>query len=132
MKMVLIFLTLVITFSCQTSQKSPVVNEWKAPASSNSVINPLKGNLIATEEGKKTFIKLCVVCHGEKGTGDGPAGLGLTPKPGNFTLGKTQKQTDGALYWKLSEGRAPMASYKADLTETQRWQLVNYLRTFKK
>lgn len=132
MKMVLIFLTLVIVFSCQTSQKSPTVSEWIAPESSNNNINPLKENTNATEEGKKTFTKYCVVCHGEKGVGDGPAGLGLTPKPGNFTLGKTQQQTDGALYWKMSEGRAPMASYKADLTETQRWQLVNYVRTFKK
>ncbi len=132
MKMIGILVTLSVIIGCQSSQKSPIVIEWKAPESSNSVINPLKDNAAATEEGKKIFTKYCVVCHGDKGKGDGPAGMGLIPKPGNFTVDKTQKQTDGALYWKMSEGRAPMASYKADLTATQRWQLVNYLRTFKK
>lgn len=125
-----ILITAVI-FSCAFTilQNNP---EWKAPESANIVSNPLKGNALATTEGKKTFQKLCVVCHGEQGKGDGIGGVALPRKPGNFTLAKTQSQTDGALFWKLSEGRAPMASYKGALTVTQRWQLVNYLRTFKK
>ena len=52
----------------------------------------------------------------------------LKPRPGNFTKDAVQLQTDGAIYWKMTEGRAPMASYKTALTEQQRWQLVNYIR----
>ena len=132
MKTVLLVTAIITTFGFSISQNSSPGTEWIAPAGANTGINPLKGNAEATAEGKKTFTLMCVVCHGDKGKGDGIGGLSLVPRPGNFTLEKTQSQTDGALFWKMSEGRAPMASYKAILTPTQRWQLVNYLRTFKK
>jgi mono/diheme cytochrome c family protein len=105
---------------------------WVAPSVVDTLVNPLKGNETATAEGKKTYTAMCVMCHGEKGKGDGVAGLALTPRPANYTLPKVQAESDGSLFWKMTTGRAPMASYKALLTETQRWQLVNYLRTFKK
>ena len=129
MKVVLLFAALLTTFGFSVTQN---VKEWIAPEVANGNINPLKGNASATEEGKKLFAKICSICHGEKGRGDGIGGMALTPKPGNFTLEKTQRQSDGALFWKMSEGRLPMASYKSQLTPTQRWQLVNYIRTFKK
>lgn len=132
MKTVLMIAAIIITFGFSISQNSSTVTEWIAPEGVNSGINPLKGNAAATEEGKKLFMQACAVCHGDKGKGDGIGGMSLIPKPGNFTLEKTQGQSDGALFWKMSEGRAPMASYKAILTSTQRWQLVNYLRTLKK
>jgi mono/diheme cytochrome c family protein len=39
-----------------------------------------------------------------------------------------KKQTDGALYWKISNGRGNMPPYKEALSDEQRWQLVVYLR----
>lgn len=105
---------------------------WKAPASAKNITNPLKSNSEATAEGKKLYENMCVVCHGNKGKGDGIAGMTLKPRPANLTQALVQDQTDGEIYWKVTEGRAPMASYKELLTEQQRWQLVNYIRTFKK
>ncbi len=110
----------------------PTDKEWIAPAIAKDNVNPLKGNAGATQDGKKLFLQICAVCHGEKGKGDGIGGAALNPKPRNFTQEKTQNQTDGELFWKLSEGRSPMASYKAILTTNQRWQLVNFIRTLKK
>ena len=40
-----------------------------------------------------------------------------------------KKQSDGALFWKLTEGKAPMPAYDKTLSETDRWQVINYLRT---
>ena len=105
---------------------------WVAPKTADAIKNPLKGNASSVEEGKKLFAQMCAICHGAKGKGDGMAGAALNPKPTNFTSEKVQAQTDGAIYWKMTEGRAPMASYKASLKDNQRWQLVNYIRTFKK
>lgn len=106
--------------------------EWKAPASADKITNPLKGNATATQEGKKVYKQMCAICHGNSGKGDGMAGMSLNPRPANFTADKFQAQTDGAIYWKLTEGRPPMAGYKTILKENQRWQLVNYLRSLKK
>ncbi len=108
------------------------IEPWKAPASAKTIKNPLKGNVQATKEGKKLYDSMCAVCHGNKGRGDGVAGMALNPRPANFTKSVVQDQTDGEIYWKITNGRLPMAAYKDILTEEQRWQLVNYLRTFKK
>lgn len=107
-------------------------DEWKAPESADKIVNPVKGDASATASGKRTYRMLCVICHGAKGKGDGMGGAGLTPKPTDFTDSDVQAQTDGALYWKLTEGRSPMASYKTALPEKKRWELINYIRTLKK
>jgi len=107
-------------------------DEWVAPKSADNVINPIEGKADGTKAGKKLYGVYCTICHGTKGKGDGLAGTSFNPRPANFTKDKFQNQTDGAIQWKLTEGRSPMAPYKASLTEKQRWQLVNYLRTFKK
>lgn len=104
------------------------IGDWKAPPDADKVSNPLKGNTAATALGKKLYTQLCVVCHGDKGKGDGIAGISLNPRPANHSSQKVQSQTDGAIFWKITTGRPPMASYTKTLTETQRWQLVNYIR----
>ncbi len=131
MKTVLLMMALMASVSWSSINKKDN-NPWLAPPEADKLVNPLKGNPAATAEGKRTFNAMCAMCHGETGKGDGMAGLNLRPRPANYTLEKTQKQSDGVLFWKMTEGRPPMASYKTLLTGTQRWQLVNYLRTFKK
>jgi len=42
------------------------------------------------------------------------------------------EETDGSLFWKLSEGRPPMPSWKDDLTKMEHWQLVDHVRTLVK
>lgn len=107
-------------------------SSWTAPKSANSLKNPLKADKTATDSGKSLYKLYCAICHGDKGKGDGMAGMSLKPRPANFTKEAFFKQSDGAIYWKLTEGKAPMASYKTVLTEEQRWQLVNYITTLKK
>ena len=85
--------------------------KWTAPASANSYQNPYQGNANATAEGKNLYNQLCAICHGNKGKGDGLAGMTLKPRPANFTNKPVQAQTDGAIYWKITEGNLPMASY---------------------
>lgn len=106
--------------------------EWKAPKEADALKNPYKGNNEAIKGGKKIYATMCVICHGEKGKGDGAAGAALDPKPTNLTTEAFHAQSDGAIFWKITEGRAPMASYEATLSEEKRWQLVSYLRTLKK
>ncbi len=105
--------------------------EWLAPESAKVVVNPYSENQIATQKGTQLFSKLCWTCHGKNGQGDGPAGKNLKPKPKNFSLESVQSQTDGELFWKLSNGKGMMIPYKHSLSEDQRWQLINFIRTLK-
>ena len=104
---------------------------WVAPVEAAVAENPYKGNVIAAQKGGGTFQKLCWTCHGKNGDGNGPAGANLNPKPKNFTLSAVQEQSDGALFWKITTGKGVMVPYGHALSEEQRWQLVNYIRTFK-
>jgi mono/diheme cytochrome c family protein len=101
---------------------------WRAPANADKAVNPLQNDPSSINEGKKIYEAMCVICHGDKGKGNGAAGVSLAPKPANFLSITVRHESDGAVFWKLSEGNPPMASYKGLLTETQRWQLVNYIR----
>ena len=103
-------------------------SQWVAPAWADTLLNPVKNNPGASEAGKKIFNQLCAICHGSSGKGDGVAGMALNPRPANLISKAVQKQSDGALYWKITTGRPPMASYRESLTEEQRWQVVNYIR----
>lgn len=105
---------------------------WNAPESASKKVNPVESNEKTIKLGQKVYKKMCWTCHGMEGLGDGPAATSLTPAPANFSTGDFQKQTDGAIYWKLSTGRGTMAGYESSLTDDQRWAIVNYLRTLKK
>jgi mono/diheme cytochrome c family protein len=107
-------------------------SNWVAPPSANNLTNPLKINSETVEAGKNIYNTYCFVCHGAKGKGDGVAAAGLKVRPADHTSAKVQSQTDGAIFWKMSEGRSPMPAYKSVLTETQRWQVVEYIRTLGK
>jgi len=106
--------------------------KWTAPASADKIVNPLKNDANAATSGKRIYKMLCVVCHGAKGKGDGVGGAGLTPKPTDLTGEAVQSQSDGAIFWKIEEGRSPMASYKTAIPENKRWEIINYIRTLKK
>jgi len=105
---------------------------WTAPTSANDLKNPMKGDAGAIAAGKKIYDNACAICHGAKGKGDGVAAAGLNKSPADHTSDKVQSQTDGAIFWKLTEGNNPMPAYKGIYSEAQRWQLVNYIRTLAK
>lgn len=104
---------------------------WKAPASADAKKNPLTSDAATIAAGKALYVTQCQSCHGKKGKGDGPSAAPLGVAAGNFTTAATQGQSDGALQWKITEGRKPMPSFKKKLNETQVWQTVVYMRTLK-
>jgi mono/diheme cytochrome c family protein len=123
---------LVIVFGLSIGSASSLLTAqdgtWVAPASADQINNPFAGNTDAIKAGKKLYNQNCSICHGAKGRGDGMAGMALKPRPADFTKDIVKNQTDGAIFWKITEGKAPMAAYKTTFSEEQRWQLVNYLR----
>jgi mono/diheme cytochrome c family protein len=59
------------------------------------------------------------------------ASAALQPKPLDWSSPAVQRDTDGELFWKITNGRGAMPAWK-QLPETERWQIVNYIRTLKK
>jgi mono/diheme cytochrome c family protein len=78
-------------------------------------------------------VEKCTICHGLKGDGRGEMGTTLDPHPSDFTDRHMMKEmTDGEIFWKITTGKGPMPSYQKELTENERWDLVNYIRSFAK
>ncbi len=127
----LIFIAVLAQFSTTivSAQKKPA---WVTPKDANLVKNPLAGDKSTLAEGKTLYVSNCSPCHGLKGKGDGAAAASLNPKPADHTSSKVQDETDGSLFWKISEGHNPMPTYKTTLSDKQRWELVNYIRTLSK
>ena len=121
-------LATALVFGAAVAQDKPG-EEWIAPARAAKKKNPVEASEASLAKGKTVWVKECASCHGDKGKGDGPAVKDLEKKPEDLTLPKTLNQTDGALFWKLTEGRKPMASYEKTLSEEDRWHVINYMRT---
>ncbi|MBI3874612.1 MAG: c-type cytochrome [Verrucomicrobia bacterium] len=102
---------------------------WLAPARAAAKQNPITSNQGTLAQGRQLFELGCLPCHGPSGRGDGPAAPSLERKPGDLSAAKMWEQTDGALFWKISEGRTPMPTFQETFSEEQRWLIVNYIRT---
>lgn len=99
---------------------------WKAPAEANAVQNPVTG----VGEARNVIDANCTSCHGDGGKGDGPAAPALPTKPADWTSARVQRQSDGEIFWKITNGRSIMPAWK-HLPEQTRWEIVNYIRTLK-
>ena len=102
---------------------------WRAPKSDRELRNPVAVSPEGMSTAAKFYKQNCVACHGKSGDSNGPAAGSLSQKPANLTDEKLMRRvTDGELFWKINTGRAPMPSWGGRLSETECWQLVNYLR----
>jgi mono/diheme cytochrome c family protein len=106
---------------------------WPVPEKDKNMKNPVAGNAAALAEGKSLYVTHCKSCHGTKGLGDGTKAATLKTDAGDFSKADFQSQTDGALFYKTSEGRDDMPGFKKKIPDAEeRWSIISYLRTFKK
>lgn len=118
----------IFTVGRIAAQEQAAPPPWVAPEDAKKVKNPIPATQENLAAGEQLFSDNCVLCHGEKGVGDGPGAKTIKVKPANFTDPKIQAETDGSLFWKMSNGRGPMPAWKDVLTDEERWKLVNYIR----
>ena len=106
--------------------------KWLSPAPSAAKKNPIAPAQDSIAAGQKIYSKTCMMCHGKSGDADGPAVIELNIHPAKLSDPQLKTESDGALFWKISTGKKPMPAYGKRLSETDRWHLVNYIRTLPK
>ena len=80
--------------------------------------------------GAPLYAQHCSVCHGETGTGDGPAGVGMAPPPANLRdAERLDRLSLYAIYNTLGLGveGTDMPSFADQLDDRQRWDLATYI-----
>jgi mono/diheme cytochrome c family protein len=104
---------------------------WVVPANFKSMANPVAKGDASNKAGKTIYDKNCASCHGKAGLGDGVKARALKTFPGDFSKPEFQGQTDGDHFYKTKIGRGEMPKYEGKLSDTDIWNVVNYMRTFK-
>lgn len=109
------------------------MGRWNPPERANQLKNPLASTAETVAAGAQTYKDHCVTCHGVKGDGQGERAEKLNVAPADLRNAEAiGKESDGMVFWKISEGHRPMPAYKSKLSETERWELVDYVRTLGK
>jgi mono/diheme cytochrome c family protein len=128
MKLLFVSLALLAMSAAIIAQPKP----WVVPANFKSMANPVAKSAASNTAGKTLYDKNCASCHGKVGLGDGVKARALQTFPGDFSKAEFQGQTDGDLHYKTKTGRGEMPKYEGKLTDDDIWNVVNYMRTFKK
>ena len=144
MRSKILMLALVLVTGCLWAQEKkesappaePAATEPAAPhpatitTEEKALKNPVKFTEVSVERGKKMYVTQCALCHGDKGDGKGELGADMKLTIPDFTKPESLKdRTDGELFAIIGAGKDPMPAQGSRLTETHRWNLVNYVRS---
>lgn len=135
MKSKLLIATSVLTVSMASFAFTLVqqTKPWPVPDKNAKTANPVKSDKESLAAGKSLWNLHCASCHGKTGLGDGSKAAQLKTQPQDMTKASLQAQSDGSLYYKISEGRDDMPSFKKKIPDSEDiWNLVNFIRTLKK
>jgi mono/diheme cytochrome c family protein len=101
-----------------------------ARARARKLQNPVPATPEAIAAARLIYENRCANCHGTSGDGKGPKAEELSVAPADFRNAHAMAAfTDGELYWQITKGARPMPSFES-LSEQERWELVDYIRTF--
>ncbi len=94
----------------------------------------------ALARGRDLYRAACATCHGARGDGNGPSAYALDPRPRDFTRGvfKWRSTSSGSLpldedlFHSISTGSrgTTMWGFGNLLSERERWELVEYVKSF--
>ncbi|HXS00337.1 MAG TPA: cytochrome c [Pyrinomonadaceae bacterium] len=114
-------------------------NTWELPEDADKTKNPTSATAESIERGKALYLDKdkgnCVFCHGETGAGNEANMARLRRKPADLTnKERMTSMTDGEVFWKITKGiRGIMPAGEKKMAEaTERWDVVNYVRTLAK
>jgi len=123
----------VLTLACSggSVHADSMTGKWLSPPSAAKT-NPIPPTQESIAAGQKIYTKTCALCHGKSGDADGPAVIELNIHPAKLSDPQLAMESDGALFWKITTGKKPMPAFGKRFSETDRWHLVNYIRTLPK
>lgn len=124
LRLFLRLLSALLLISCFAIAESESGWEKKVPDSDRTRSNPVANDAAAVIDGGKLYAAKCAKCHG-----DHAEGKGHHP---SLRTEKVQNATPGELEWLIDHGNRwhGMPGF-GSLPETQRWQLVSYVKSLR-
>jgi mono/diheme cytochrome c family protein len=95
-----------------------------------NITNPIAADAASHGRGEKLYVQYCSKCHGMTGNGAGPSAHGFSTNPRQlWTWHNADASADPYLYWFITNGRTDMPPWGVILSDNERWDLVNYIKT---
>lgn len=117
----------LIPFQIEKDKEGDTANYF----ASRAVANPLPAlDAPQLKEAERLYLVNCGICHGTKLDGNGPLyndGNGpFAAAPKNLV---TLNMPDGQMFYSITYGKGQMGSYASQLSTTQRWEIIHYIRS---
>jgi mono/diheme cytochrome c family protein len=102
---------------------------------SKQILNPITHlDSVELKEAERLYLINCGICHGAKLDGNGPLykdGNGpFAAKPATLKGDpKYEAMPDGQMFYSVTYGKNLMGSYASQLTRTQRWMIIAYIKS---
>ena len=119
-----IWLSIIIAALLQ----SPAAPKKGGNPEAAKVKNPVAASPESASAGKRVYTRMCSRCHGAEGKGDGTAAT--APVPDLTDAQWDYGSSDGEIFSVIHDGvSADMDGYAARLSDTDIWNVVNYVRS---
>lgn len=117
-----LFLLLILLVSLRISAQ-----EWMVPEEYKANLSPFAFSDSTRKAGSELYNINCKSCHGDPGKNNV---IILVPPPPDPASASMQSNTDGALQFKIVQGRAPMPSFRNILSSADIWRVISFIRSF--
>jgi len=113
-------------------------NTWELPTDADKTKNPIATSEESVAKGKELYMAKakgnCAFCHGETGAGNTENLPKLRRKPADLSnKERLMAMSDGEIFWKITKGiNGIMPAGEKRMTEEERWNVVNFVRTLGK
>lgn len=93
---------------------------------------PGSGDARALARGEHVFKTFCTPCHGADAAGMGSVTQRGVPPPPSLLAPHAVAMKDGQMFHVLTYGQNNMASYAGQVTRSDRWQVITYIRSLQR
>jgi mono/diheme cytochrome c family protein len=112
--------------------QSPAAPKKGGNPEAAKIKNPVQASPESIAAGKRSYARLCIKCHGPEGAGDGTGATGPVAPPDMTDDTWDYGGSDGEIFTVIHDGipnSADMDGYSARMSDTDIWNVVNYVRT---
>lgn len=96
-----------------------------------ALTNPLPRTADVLGRGERVYMTTCVVCHGEKGDGQGYI-VPVFPQPPSLLSEKVRNWPDARIFHIVTRGQNLMPSYASQILPEDRWAAIYYVRALER
>jgi mono/diheme cytochrome c family protein len=126
---------LVLTIVVRGAGQAPDASDgWRIPEGAATEQSPVPVSPASIARGKSLYQSKCQRCHGPDGAGRGPDAEPAHPPADLTDARRASRNPDGVMFYKIWNGRArpKMPAMKSDISPTDAWMIVHYVKTLRK